>query len=83
MIELVKGWILQNRGGAFLDGNFQWVYYQNIKEAVVHEGDEESLAVILSEIGEEVEIIYPAMIFNGHLLLGQPLRVSFQKFSRN
>lgn len=78
-IELKKGWIIENRDGSYLDQNFLWTEVEK-ENAYVHKGDTNDLMSILNSSGSDVYNIYPAMVFNGHLLLGKPmLRISEEK----
>lgn len=71
-IELKKGWIIENYEGKYLDQNFMWTEAER-ENAYVHEGDTNDLMSILNGPGKDAHNIYPAMVFNGHLLLGKPI----------
>lgn len=78
-IELKQGWIIENYEGKYLDQNFLWIETAR-KKAYLHEGDTNDLMSILNGPGNDACDIYPAMVFNGHLLLGKPmLRISEEK----
>lgn len=71
-IELKKGWIVENCEGRFLNQNFLWTEIEREK-AYVREGDPDDLMLIFEKCGDGACIIYPAMVFNGHLLFGKPV----------
>lgn len=71
-IELKKGWIIENHEGKYLSQNFLWVETKREK-AYVHEGSPDDLMAIFEDLGSGAHNIYPAMVFNGHLLLGKPI----------
>lgn len=63
---------MENYEGKHLDQNFLWVEATR-EMAYVHEGDPDDLIEIFKDLGGGAQNIYPAMVFNGHLLLGKPM----------
>lgn len=79
-IELKKGCIIENYEGKYLDQNFMWTEVER-ERAYVHEGDPDDLMLMLEKCGSDIYTVYPAMVFNGQLLLGKPTTRMYTKRS--
>lgn len=82
-IELKEGWIVRNSQGEFLSRDGFWVKGE-ARKAFVHETDIEDLISSLEDLHIIAQSVLPAMVFNGHILLGKPAFLKAEEeISRN